>query len=430
MVQNSAALLCSCLLGLLALSPATGTAVFPSLRKRREAIDQGTQLLSIPKANASKVDVAAKEDASAEQPAATVPAPMAAGADGFPQLPSVDDMLGKATNTMKTVNAQTDTISQQMAEAQRQSEALLARQKAAFEQNLKLQEMKNQEVQGANAKIAVEIEGLKKANDGLRSEAKKVQDASAVLRRALHSLGSKMGSAKEFAHKTLTDLDDHKDSLLEVLRAPDRPIHHELAQVSRDDDDDEDSDDQDEDDGDDDNGKGGVALLEVSASLRRRSDSMESNFALDSFDAATALMDTPLPSIGLAEQALMNPDDILTKLTRDIKQLQEQRKASEKHLKDLFITAFRAGAKRKMALMSQQKALNTTRGDLIALQTKLKTALAHVESTHKDLHDRLHSLGQFLRQLSHVANANEHEMSHLLTALPKDVPSSQKPRGK
>lgn len=347
-----------------------------------------------------------------------VPPPMDAGADGFPVLPAVEKMLGGAALTLKTVSSQANNIAGRMAGAEKQSELELARQKSAFEANLKKQEIKNQAVKAENQKITVQIESLKKANVALRKHAKKIRKKSLVLRNVVRSLESKMGMAKKFAHKSMLDTDDSKKTVLDVLH----PKAHKgnqsaLAQVSDDDDTEDDDDTVDED-------EEGTSFIVLNHRRKVRHSTKKTVEKTDTLDNMSGLD----VEFALSQQTVMSesPDAILNTLSKDINTLMTQRKESVTNLKNLFIRDFRAGAQRHMALLNQQKVLAKQRDDLLALQSKLKEAVAHLKATHKHLGQRLKGLGQFLQKLAHVANSPEVEVPRLLENLPRAVSIAQK----
>jgi len=423
MSRTAVCLAFACLASL--TGPAASTGLFPKLRKKLEA----ERKLSL------------SQNATAAEPVepVEVPPPMDVGSDGFPVLPAVDQMLGGAAVTLKTVSSQASDIAGRMAAAQKQSESELSKQKNAFEQNLKTQEEKNQAVASENSKISDEIDTLKKQNVDLRKEAHDIQKKNVVLRSAVKSLGTEMGTAKEFAHKSMVETDDSKKEVLSVLQ-----VHH------KDDNDDDNKDDDDKDDydkpddtdddptlnGDDDEEDQEEVLedrkvpesvdeVKDSISFLALSSKVENAAVKDSAAVDAEAADLSLEVAGLSQQASMvdnlDADGALQALSKDIGTLMAQRKQSVTNLKNLFIRDFRAGAKRGLALLSQQKQLIAHRTELMSIQSKLKDAVAHLEGTHKQLGRRLHGLGQFLQKLAHVANAPETEVPHMLESLPKAV---------
>merc|ERR1719183_3133481 len=134
----------------------------------------------------------ADETETQEVPVApgAVPAPLDAGADGFPELPAVSQMLSQASGTLKSVNSQASSLEARVVQAQMQSEAKMAKQKAAFEEKLKQQEQGNQAVITDNANITAEIKSLKSNNAALRKKAHEVEETNKVMRSELRTLES------------------------------------------------------------------------------------------------------------------------------------------------------------------------------------------------------------------------------------------------
>lgn len=379
-----------------------------------------------------KTMAAALEDAGPVQSTVTeataeVLAPADAGADGFPRLPSVSQMLSGASGTLQTVNSQTSGLTAQVVKAQMQSESKMAKQKAAFEEKLKQQEEKNRLVIEANANITADIKNLQRSNADYRKQAHEIEGNNHLMRSEFHTLESRLGLAQDFTSKSLKSTDDRKNALLQVLRSAPRHHRNVLAQASSKnahkagDDDNEDEDDNtddsqsnsdDKDDDDDDDDDKGTSLLSLSMTVHRNSAPATSP---DASIAELEGMDS-LPAAPASD-----PADLLAVLVKDVANLAQQEKASLKKLKQLFIEDFRAGAKRKAALLSQQKGLTATRSSLQALQAKLKTADAHLKETSAHLQGRLHGLGQYLQKLAHFALAPEKEVPHLLEVLPKSV---------
>merc|ERR1719183_401374 len=130
----------------------------------------------------------AVEPAKKEEVPVDVPAPVDVGSDGFPQLPAVSTMLSEASGTLKTVSTKASSLEAKVVQAQMQSEARMAKQKAAFEEKLKQQEQGNRMVIAASANITAEIKQLQKSNTAYRKHAKQVQETNRVMRQELHTL--------------------------------------------------------------------------------------------------------------------------------------------------------------------------------------------------------------------------------------------------
>lgn len=385
----------------------------------------------------------ADETETQDAPAApgTVPAPLDAGADGFPELPAVSQMLSQASGTLQSVNSQTSSLQAKVVQAQMQSEAKMAKQKAAFEEKLKQQEQGNQAVITANDNISKEIKELKGNNAALRKHAHEIGEDNKLMRSELKTLEARLGAAKDFTGKSLTNTDDSKNSLLQVLRGG---VHgHKNAFVettsktARDEDDDDDDDDEtdgsddkdEEKDSDDD--EGSTSFLAISSKKSRASMKSSQDASVE---AAITDIEAAAPESAMQVGPAMPdapaeaPGDLLQELSKQVAALANHQKESEKNLKNLFIRDFRSGAKRHQALLAQQKSLVATRKNLQGLKAKLETAVAHLKDTQSQLQARLHGLGQYLQKLAHFAMAPQSEVPHLLEGLPKTVAMKQQPK--
>lgn len=328
--------------------------MFPALRRKLEA----------KKALDERSHPPLKETVNVPAPTALletleVPHAMDAGTDGFPQLPPVEEMLGGAALTLKTVNTQASDITSLMATAQKKSELSLSKQKTAYEGNLKKQELKNQDVATNNAHILSEIGTLKKANDDIRRKADDVRKQNEVLRSALHSLESQMGLAMGFVKNALGGKEDEKPVAASLLQMSSKVTHSSVSESSAD----------------------------IEADALSQADSEDA------------------------------PDSILSELSKDIATLEKQRKQGAANLRSLFIRDYRAGAQRHLALLNQQKILTSRRSNLIELQSKLKRSLTHLEDNHTKLNHTLRGVSKFMHQLSHVASAPENDIPRLMKSL-------------
>merc|ERR1711924_332000 len=146
----------------------------------------------------------APEEKEASEAPASIPAPMDAGADGFPQLPAVSQMLSQSAGTLKTVNSEASNLEARVVQAQMQSESKMAKQKAAFEEKLKTQEESNQAVITQNANITAEIKALQASNAALKKKGHEIEETNKVMRSELRTLQARLGVAKDFTVKSLT----------------------------------------------------------------------------------------------------------------------------------------------------------------------------------------------------------------------------------
>lgn len=406
---------------LLAGSPTCGAAsasqkveVFPSLRKHLHMQQQKQVPVEDKVEDESIDDVADIAPAAAVETASAslaIPAPMNAGADGFPKLPAVDAMLGGASETMKSISSQASTLQAQIMQVQAQNQARMTQQKVIFERKLKMQEGKNQEVVGQNNEVASEIQTLKKGNEELRKKCHDLQEGNRVMRVELHTLESKFAEAKEFVGASLTSSDDSKAKELAVLKSP---VHHHKSFLDRHDDDQEEDegedkggkdDDNDDDDSSDDDAE---SFLAISSQAHRMFTETE-----DTEEMPDDASSVPAPP--------SDPSGLVDILKNGVAQMQMEEHASEKKMKAIFVANFQQGQKRHAALMSQQKALNGTRAQLQSLQVNLHSAEVHLDTTKTSLQERLRGLGLFAQRLAHLALAPAGEVSRLLTALPAKV---------
>jgi hypothetical protein len=333
-----------------------------------------------------------------------------------------------------------------------QSESKMAKQKAAFEEKLRQQESNNRMIISANANISAEIKSLQSSNDELRKHARESEQNNHLMRSELRQLQSRFGVATDFIANSLTSTDDTKQSVLRVLDGASHHHHHVLVQTSvkshkshgdsdeeaeADDDDDDDSedssvdkdtsddnDDHGDDDSDDDDSQNDniTSFLALSVEVRRASVASASKVA--TIDTSMVELESALPvtdAVRVLTATPSNPEDLLGGLVRDVANLAQQEKQSEKTLKELFIHDFRAEAKRGTALIAQQKDLRATQTSLLALRAKLKRAESHLEATGMKLQAKLHGLGQYLQKLAHLAMAPQGEVKNLLDNLPKAV---------
>jgi hypothetical protein len=342
-------------------------------------------------------------------------------------------MLNSASSTLKTVNNQASSLEARVVQAQMQSETKMAKQKAAFEEKLKIQEQSNQGVIWANGNISADIKVLKQGNSALRKQAHELGDSNKLMRSELKTLQSRLGVASAFTGKSLTSTDDSKSLLLQVLKKGHKQKHPVLVETKsksqHDDEDDEDdddeksdkddsdqSDDKDDDDEDDEEEKS-TSFLAVSMKKARRGSDFES--AMN--DMESAAPDSQVGPAMPADTSGESPENLLAVLSKQVSALAAQEKESEKSLKNLFIRDYRAGAKRHQALLSQQKNLMATRSSLQALKVKLESAVQHLKATQTQLQGRLHGLGQYLQKLAHFVMAPPNEVPHLMEGLPKAV---------
>lgn len=94
-----------------------------------------------------------------------VPQAKNVGKDGFPELPSLEDIMNPASKTMSGISSRAKELEMKMLKMEKENSARLEKQKKVFDRKLKEQEEKNQDVGKENAKLAKSIMHLKKKNE-------------------------------------------------------------------------------------------------------------------------------------------------------------------------------------------------------------------------------------------------------------------------
>jgi len=335
-----------------------------------------------------------------------VPPPMDVGAEGFPQLPAVDDMLSEATGTMKSVNSRTSALQAQLLQAQVASEGKLNKQKIVFESKLQEQEDKNRDIVKANAALSEEIERLQIRTKSIKSHAHALEEGNHMLSAELRALQGKLDIAKDFTTKSLESTQESNKKLLELLRVA-RP--HQQSHKARTSD---------------------MSLLLLSHRDHHASENADESVDGDSASDDSAdgggphePADTGLDKdlMDSMQKAKSSPSILLDILSKEVAQLAQQDKQSEAALKQTFVRDYRAGAQRRAALVEQQKALTAKKDSLLGLQSELETVVEHLKFVHSELERDIHGLGHFLMKLARFALAPKHDMPHSLEVLPTSV---------
>lgn len=336
-------------------------------------------------------------------------------------------MLGSASETLKHINSQASVLEARVVQTQMENEAKLARQKAVFEQKLRIQEDHNKDLVRDNTQISTDIAALKANNSDLKKHAKELQDGSRLMRTELRALQSRFHTALDFVGSSLKSSDDSKAPELEVLQpakatqGSNHRGHHAYIEygkhgenkaggdsdgVQEDEGGEGSAEDDDADEDDDEGEDAATSLIAVAEQAQRVA-------ATGTSEAAEA--DLP------AADVEANPQDLLAVLSRGVTDLQKQEHESEAKLKAMFLESFQTGTRRHASLIAQQRALNSSRASLSAMQTKLRRADARLEATGAGLRQRLRELGLFLQRLAHLPLAPAEEAPRLLKALPEDV---------
>jgi len=275
-------------------------------------------------------------------------------------LPSVSSLLS-STATVKSLSSQATVLSSQVVEAEVASEAKLARQKTLFEGKLKEQESKIQNATAINKKIPADISILEKANKVLDKHIKALTSTNHVMQMELTFLKKKLGGAGEFAGNTMAT------SFLEVSQS------HPNTMVLAD------------------------------------------NFASAMGDLAGGADSDP------AKQANVDPDALIDDLSTKVSHLKDQEKTTEDNLKQMFVQKYSEGAKKLSALMLQQKIFVDQRRVLERQHIALKKSEKQLMQEHTQLQRGLHSLSNYLKELSNLAAAPSSQVPRMLRALPKKI---------
>jgi len=422
---------------------AESTFLFPGIRKRLElerqtaaahqqAVPASQALAQSSSTSSERKDVSSPEHVehpsvqvggaswqNVDHAPVIVPPPMDVGAEGFPQLPAVDDMLSEATGTMKSVNSRTSALQAQLLQAQVASEGKLNKQKIVFESKLQEQEDKNRDIVKANAALSEEIERLQIRTKSIKSHAHALEEGNHMLSAELRALQGKLDIAKDFTTKSLESTQESNKKLLELLRVA-RP--HQQSHKART----SDMSNRHNQPG----SQPAMSLLLLSHRDHHASENADESVDGDSASDDSAdgggphePADTGLDKdlMDSMQKAKSSPSILLDILSKEVAQLAQQDKQSEAALKQTFVRDYRAGAQRRAALVEQQKALTAKKDSLLGLQSELETVVEHLKFVHSELERDIHGLGHFLMKLARFALAPKHDMPHSLEVLPTSV---------
>jgi len=115
--------------------------------------------------------------------------------------------------------------------------------------------------------------------------------------------------------------------------------------------------------------------------------------------------------------------EMMATLQQRLSELNAQKRASESSLSALFSGASKAGAARHTALLAEEANLKATRRLLTNTKAELTAAVTHLESTRKQLQQRLQSLGDMAKKLMNMLLAPAAQAPTLLKSMPS-VPAS------
>jgi hypothetical protein len=330
-----------------------------------------------------------------------VPKVVNAGADGLPELPSVSSMLHSAAETLNVVNNEAAELQKKMLRVQKSNEERLQKRKAVFDHKLKEQEQKNKAVITENAQAAKKIMALKNTNQALFTHAKQLQQSNEQRRVELQLYGEQLVLAEKFVQESMAGTDDSEATELEVLstdaagksvsllsvhkkqlhKVVKHPAHHPME------DEDEDTD--------------PLSFLELD------SETYSEPSETDAPDAAT-------PEVS---KDAVEPESLVEFLAKGVQKMQEEGKATEARLKELFLQNFEAGLTRHKALMEQKQVLNETLEHMTAYEKRLQVAVKHLTATKTNIDKKIHGVGVHLSKLATLALASPDAAAETMKSL-------------
>jgi len=322
--------------------------------------------------------------------------PAEAGASGYPTLPAVSAILGSASQTLKSISSQAKVLQSRISQTKLDNEVKMSKQKAIYEDKLRLQEEQSRSVAAVNLQVSNEIAALKAKNGAVQAHAKGLKERNALMRTELQALKARLGAALEFVTSSLKLTDDSNAPEIAVLEAPGRAKRRARRRQS---------------------------LLEVGSRRMSRGEADKDDEAddedddNDDDDADDEPVSNTTANATSADNRASNPEDpdsLLVMLSRGVAELQKQEQAGETSLNAAFLASFEAGTRRHVALVAQQRALNATRASLLQLQKRLLAADWHLAKTRVDLKRRLRGVGLFAQRLAHLALAPAGEAPRLL----------------
>jgi hypothetical protein len=345
-------------------------------------------------------------------------------------------MASSSSKTMKDLNSQASILEARIAQMQMENEAKLARQKAVFETKLKSQEMGNRQVVNQNQLISAQIAVLKEQNANLTTQAHRLVDENKLGRVELQTIQAKLKVATTFIDESLKATSDRDAKALDVLlvtssanaeqkkdanvekKEDDQQQDDQAGDVEEEEDVvEEDATDAGDADSEDEDAAPATSFLGLRSKVQRMKVKESAGQELQ----AGAMSEIEQEMFSKPEVLAANPRDLLKVLSSQVDDLSQDQQSNAAKMKSMFLSAFKVGTKRHNALLKEQKALNATRTGLATKQQKLQSAVAHLETTHEHLQERLRGLGLFVQRLGHLAIAPSSEAKHLVKSLPNKV---------
>jgi len=375
--------------------------IFPAMKRRLELQRLATkqaktqpELDSGSSSNSTSTDtnLDMSEVTSNEHSAVSVPMPMDMGAEGFPQLPPVEQIMSAASGTVRSVSDRTGALQAQLMQAQAASEGKLTKQKALFETKLQTQEQYNREIVANNAKLSTDIGRLQGHNKALKNHAHALEVSNKASAAELQVLQEKLDIARGFTSKSLQFADASRQKVLGLIQSQAGKQETRIDSVYH----------------------PGTSLLLLSHSR-----------SVETGDSDATTLDGKADDLNDAALHAASPTSILDSLSKEVEHLAQQEKQSEATLKHKFVQDFHAGEHRRAALIAQQKDLTAKKGVLSKHHAELQAAVDHLKKTRLQLERDLHSIGHFLSKLAHFALASKRDVPRFLAKLPTSISSKE-----
>lgn len=146
-------------------------------------------------AAALKEGIVSAEDRALMAKLPQVPKVQNPNADGFPTLPDVGGLLREASKDMQGAGQEMKSLKSQLSVVERTSRDKLTKQKAAYDQMLRKQELDSRGVQAANAKRAKKIATMRKTAKETQAKISKAQKANEARRTKLRNFQQRLAEA-------------------------------------------------------------------------------------------------------------------------------------------------------------------------------------------------------------------------------------------
>jgi len=283
-------------------------------------------------------------------------------------LPEMNVVWSRPKALVDEMGKQADGLESRLNEVQQKSSALIAQQKAAYEQNMTNQRDGNKALQNQNDQLSRDISGLDKDSKHLREKNDNLRKANQKLVVDLEKMEANMSTVVEFLSDALNASEQDLDT------APELKVLADLSKL------DNDHAEESEHLGKLNevlvaNGQDGMSLLEIGQAVNAHPQHEKHE-----------------KKAGFSE--------LIEMVNLALSELTVETNASEWALHDEFEKKFGIGAAHKASLLSKQAELNATKADAIVLIDRMTAAMDHLENTHQYLLDKAEAARSFNKQLS------------------------------